>query len=309
MSSDVHSTIHGYIQQEMSLLNQFSQVRRQKTDLGAEIGKTLVGELGAAIAGDIFESNRAEKYGRKMTKAYLNQQQKDSIISQINTINAQHDSIVSNARDFMSNVSERRPNISQPNSHTLVNKINRAQEYTKVNTKIRRTISALQIIASKQLIFNTEIPKIIEEKPVTKVGFAPHAVLKNLESKLRTQIQTKLQSISKNWWKERIPIDVREQAENKKNRNEKPWPWHEQKDLHPIYYIDFADYSKIIKRKDNWEQVFKTVFKDKEIITWKLRELEPIRNAISHSRELTTLENERLKLFSGDILACLQLKM
>ncbi len=213
MSSDVRSTINGYIQQEMSLLNQLSQMRRQKSDLGAEIGKTLFGEFGAAIAGNFFGFYKAEKYGRKLTKTYLNQQQKNSIISQINAISAQHDSIISNARDFMSNISEKRPN-----SHALVNKINSAQESTKIDTKIRRTISVLQIIASKQLFFNAEIPKMIEKKPVTKVGVEPYVILKNLESKLRTQIQIKLQSISKNWWKERIPGDVVKSAEEKKKR-------------------------------------------------------------------------------------------
>ena len=75
------------------------------------------------------------------------------------------------------------------------------------------------------------------------------------------------------------------------------------KDLPFIFYVDFTDYVKIITRKDNWKQVFK----NKEAISVKLRELEPIRNAIAHFRELSHRELEKLKLLSDEIISCFQL--
>jgi flagellar biosynthesis/type III secretory pathway chaperone len=57
-------------------------------------------------------------------------------------------------------------------------------------------------------------------------------------------------------------------------------------------------------RRDNWEQVFKQIFREKDIILAKLRELEPIRNAIAHVRELSQSQLQKLKLYSEDIVSC-----
>jgi len=49
------------------------------------------------------------------------------------------------------------------------------------------------------------------------------------------------------------------------------------------------------------KEAFSTVFGNQAIIIAKLRELEPIRNAIAHSRPLTSEEIEKLKLLVRDI--------
>jgi hypothetical protein len=69
-----------------------------------------------------------------------------------------------------------------------------------------------------------------------------------------------------------------------------------------IQYLDFADYVKIIARRDNWKDVFQVIFKDKEAFIVKLKELEPIRNAIRHGRKLTEEQREKLKMFSQEII-------
>jgi len=66
--------------------------------------------------------------------------------------------------------------------------------------------------------------------------------------------------------------------------------------------MDFTDYSKIISKKDHWRKMFQPVFGgDVSIIVGKLKELEPIRHSIAHSRALTKNESERLSLYSKDI--------
>ncbi len=100
--------------------------------------------------------------------------------------------------------------------------------------------------------------------------------MQRLEIDLRSFISSKLEAISSNWWKERIPSDVQQRAEDRKKRNEKLYPWQAPGETHLIHFVDFADYVKIIVRNDNWTQVFSQVFKDKEITSAKLRELEPI---------------------------------
>ncbi len=59
---------------------------------------------------------------------------------------------------------------------------------------------------------------------------------------------------------------------------------------------------KIIRRKGNWRDTFHKVFKDVESISVKLRDAEPIRNALAHSRPLPKDSLERLRVNSKDIL-------
>jgi len=148
--------------------------------------------------------------------------------------------------------------------------------------------------------------RVSTRNPFARVRKEPYGKLKKLETQLRKCIQRKLEKISPNWWKERVPNDVQERAEQRKNRNETQYPWHAKKDLAPIFYVDFADYVKIIAGRDNWREVFGSVFKDKEIISAKLRELEPIRNAVAHVRELGKTEVKKLKLYSEEIITCIE---
>jgi hypothetical protein len=131
-----------------------------------------------------------------------------------------------------------------------------------------------------------EVPEEVEKEP--------HFILDELENAVRGCIKSNSEKISKNWWIERIPPDVRLKAEERQRKDEL------KRDL--IQYLDFADYIKIITRRDNWREIFQTIFGDQEIIAAKFRELEPIRNAVRHSRKLTLEQMEKLKVFSRDIV-------
>jgi hypothetical protein len=72
-----------------------------------------------------------------------------------------------------------------------------------------------------------------------------------------------------------------------------------------MYYVDFTDYSKIIERRDNWQEAFRDVFRDKEAVLVKLRELEQIRNDIAHSRELSDLQMDLLRFNCRYLLAAI----
>ncbi|MGI0034806.1 MAG: hypothetical protein ACRD98_02915, partial [Nitrososphaera sp.] len=52
---------------------------------------------------------------------------------------------------------------------------------------------------------------------------------------------------------------------------------------------------------DNWRVAFKEVFVDEEVISAKLKEIDPIRNAIAHSREISKDQFKRLELHATDI--------
>jgi hypothetical protein len=156
MSQDIKSHLEQYIQQEQALLDQISQLKRQG-NIGTEIGKAVVSEGVATFAANLFESSLAGRLGRKLTKSALDQQQKNQFLIQERNIENHHNSLVQKVRDLVSSVSMKRKNLQEANSYELTEKLNRAQEFLKVETRIRRTIATLRGIASKQLICNRDI--------------------------------------------------------------------------------------------------------------------------------------------------------
>jgi ATP-dependent Lon protease len=122
----------------------------------------------------------------------------------------------------------------------------------------------------------------------------PHLQLNELENAIRRCIKSNLEKITKNWWSERIPPDIKQKAEERQNKDELKTEF--------VQYLDFSDYTKIITRRDNWRDAFQKIFREQEVITAKLRELEPIRNAVRHGRKLTTEQQEKLEIFSQEIV-------
>lgn len=133
----------------------------------------------------------------------------------------------------------------------------------------------------------------------------PYLKLQQLEESLRVFIESKLKRISNNWWKKRIPPDVQLRAEERKKSSAALYPWNEKADLDLIHYVDFTDYLKIIQRKDNWKDVFAKHFKDINVLSSKLKELEPIKNSIAHFRPIPKNQATKLLMYSTEVLACI----
>ncbi len=132
-----------------------------------------------------------------------------------------------------------------------------------------------------------------------------YLILQNLEKTMRTHLVGKLSALTPNWWAERVPADVREAAEQRMIHRQASWPWYAGENVDPIEYVDFADYAKIISRRDNWRDAFEAMFRDPEILRTKLRELEPTRNDIAHSRVLSRAAREKLRLYASDLMGCM----
>ena len=108
-----------------------------------------------------------------------------------------------------------------------------------------------------------------------------------LETGLRELIIQSLESYAGHRWvKQRIPPDIRGKF-NESVQRERTVKWTQLIPHHPIYYIDFPDLSKIIGQSDNWRDVFGAIFKDKNIITAHLFEIEVVRNKVAHNRKLS----------------------
>lgn len=163
MSREIKNRLEQYIQQEQALLDQTLQLRRQQGDVGAEIGKTIISEGVAAFATDLFESSTAGKLGRKLSKTIINQKQKEQLLIQARNIENQHNSLVQDTRAFLSSISLSKRNLREPSSSMLIVKLDKAQEFVRLNTRIRRTIMALRGISGKSLIYNKDIRQTIKE--------------------------------------------------------------------------------------------------------------------------------------------------
>jgi len=111
-------------------------------------------------------------------------------------------------------------------------------------------------------------------------------ILYELENNLRTFIVEKLkEKFGKDWWDKGVPDDAKKNAVKRKESKSLP-PYYATQVYHEIYYIDFADYAKIVLREDNWKNTFESSFKKIEWTDVTLNELNPIRNNIAHNRQI-----------------------
>ncbi len=287
---------------QLQVLNQRLQTLTQVgRGVGPAIGKEAMGELGGILAEEIFGTARAGNVGYSLTKKLVAKGQAQQSATERMRIEFEFSQIVERALPILSQVSMERPSLKPPgNSHQIVLRLKRIAGFVKLETKVIRAIQFFQSLQQEKLLPNNDIPKVmITRRP----GYAEaYELLRQLEESLRKLIEKTLSSISSDWWIERVPGDVRTNAEDRKQKNDRQWPWLTGTNLHPIYYVDFPDYVKIIRKKDNWRDVFVRVFKDEESISVKLREVEPIRNAVAHARPLPRNGLERLRINSKDIL-------
>ena len=130
-----------------------------------------------------------------------------------------------------------------------------------------------------------------------------YLILKELEEKLRFFVSDRVEArFGKEWWKgtdmsflagrwnERRIMNDRTNADKKRRTNEPL-----------INYASFSDYRRIINNPFAWD-AFEEYFPDRGWIIQRLKELDPIRNAIMHHTPLEEDDYIRLSLYSRDIL-------
>jgi hypothetical protein len=120
------------------------------------------------------------------------------------------------------------------------------------------------------------------------------------EKMCRTFIVSSL-SVEDNWWKQKIPKDVRTEASMTKERNEKVMNYSKsQSDL--INFIDFPDIEKIILANKKY---FKSI-KHWDQFTTYMKKIHTFRNELFHSRELSVVEKYHLNISISEILQMFQ---
>jgi len=267
----------------------------------------LFAEIGGTIGEDIFESSFGRKLGREIAKGYLLTQEQQQLAQEAQRLDVSIAALIGGVSVFLSSVSIVRPSLSAGGkSDLLLRRLRPVNKAMRMDTKIRRLVSVLQEVRAEPLISNAGIPLRLELDRRNEIEQgASYKTMQRLETTIRSSVSSRLSTIAPGWWITRVPEDIRTRAEERKAKNEKQYPWDEEPKVHPIHYVDFPDYTKIILRKDNWSDVFVSIFGDREVISVKLRELEPIRNSIAHSRKLTRAQETKLELYASEILRSL----
>ncbi len=190
------------------------------------------------------------------------------------------------------------------NSDRLVKKLGRVRRFTTPQSKARALVAVLDEVVSLSPLTNDEVPAFLAQR-VAKSSDEAIQLITNLERALRSCVRDRLGLTSDDWWSSRVPSNVRTRAEKNRQRADAVYPnVSAPEDL--LSYVNFADYDDIILYERNWEESFASVFVDQAWTSTKLRELEPIRNALMHSRDLTEHGLEKLRVVSRDIVECLK---
>lgn len=176
----------------------------------------------------------------------------------------------------------------------------------KIGAGIRGTIATKSINALADVLewYVSEENRIRRQMVEEKISDSD-VILRKLETSLRKFIEMQMSNITPDWWERLVPGEIRKSSENKKRRRETVWPWYPPTSRSLTDYLDFSDYKKIILDPDNWESIYKRFFGTKSFIETRLEELEPVRNDLAHSRQISTTAKNKLKLFSEEIQNCL----
>lgn len=89
------------------------------------------------------------------------------------------------------------------------------------------------------------------------------------------------------WWKARLKSDEQKRPFTESIQYEREHNWMSMISHHPVYYLLLTDLKDVIFKRDNWREVFSSVFADDTVIRGSLTEIEPIRNKIAHNRTVS----------------------
>mgnify|MGYP005867392015 CR=1 FL=1 len=139
---------------------------------------------------------------------------------------------------------------------------------------------------------NEEVTEEDEQEAAFARTNAAHDRLQRFETQLRQFIDKQMtKACGDQWIKHRVPGSLRQR-------------WIEKRETalangeadHPlIAYADFSDYVSIITQKNNWNDVFKPVFRRRTFVQESFQRLYPIRICTMHARMIT--QDDELYLY------------
>ena len=259
----------------------------QRSPLDALHREVFAG-LGAALTGQLLCRRRV---GSSIGRAIAANSQAAQRRQATHAVRSEAGSVVQQAHLVVNSVSSV---VGPRESRTLRGLLSRAEAASRADTALRRILELVCRLEAWQ-------PTQPALPPVTMAT----ELLMTLESALRRCIGDHLSRLTPNWWNERIPVEVRSHAERRKAIRDRIWPWLDGGDHALVEYLDFPDYAKVILNTRNWEEAFCPLFLDGDSVKLKLRELEPIRNDLAHSRGITPANADRLRLYTRELVECM----
>ena len=139
-------------------------------------------------------------------------------------------------------------------------------------------------------------PQIESEIRAEAADMAPHyEVFYSLETTIRRQIRDQLQETGDDWWADRIPEQLRKDAEKRQRRevDSAVTP----RSSEPIDFLTFGELSEVIK--SNWD-VFGEIFSSVKAVERVMAMLNTVRGPIAHCSPLAEDEVVRLRLAVRD---------
>lgn len=139
-------------------------------------------------------------------------------------------------------------------------------------------------------------PQIESAIRAEAAAMAPHyEVFYSLETTIRRLVRDQLQEAETDWWKERVPKQIRTDAEKRQQREVDTGFTPRSDD--PMDFLTFGELSEIIKV--NWD-VFGAVFSSAKAVERVMGNLNTLRGPIAHCTPLAEDEVVRLRLAVRD---------
>lgn len=139
-------------------------------------------------------------------------------------------------------------------------------------------------------------PQIESEIRAEAAAMAPHyEVFYSLETTIRRMVGGQLREAQTDWWDERVPEQIRKDAEKRQQREVDTGFTPRSDD--PMDFLTFGELSEIIKV--NWD-VFGAVFSSAKAVERVMSNLNTLRGPIAHCTPLAEDEIVRLRLAVRD---------
>jgi hypothetical protein len=167
--------------------------------------------------------------------------------------------------------------------------------------KSLHTVSSAQLYVTELRSFDTpevtpenwgvvtfhELGLAFENETGEEINLIAYDFIYGFERGLRSFIDALLtRSFGPAWARQRVPSEVlkrwRERRATAIANGEVGQPL--------LEYADFTDYAEIIGRRDNWSEIFQSVFPNKEDVLVALRRLNTVRVPVMHSRQVTEID-------------------
>ncbi len=176
------------------------------------------------------------------------------------------------------------------------NLIKKKEEFEKIQNKIeiaRKELLNLETNSQNQSLTNSDLT--IDTKMKQDLGI--------LERQLRKIIVNGFKGIPQ-WWKQRLPEDVKTRSKQRKQEYESELYLQDTSEYDLIDYVDFGDYSSIICRNDNWNEIFSKILppNSKLVFEIKMSELNVVRSHLYHNRKVSEIDRKRFDVYYNDIM-------